>query len=234
MPWVDVGGTDLYYIEEGRGQPLVFLHGMSSCAEAWFQQFAFFRGRYRVIAYDSVNHGHSANSPRGQEEPDRADELQGFLEALGIERPVLIGNSMGGNTILRWAVRHPDRAAALVVAGMGILTEGAIREVAPLDPETLFLPTGDSFTAEFIRREPRLYEPRVGAIRLPMLIVVGGRDRLRPNAERLHELVPHAAYHVIEGAPHNAYYERAAEFNDLVDGFLARVLGTAVARPSTA
>lgn len=130
MPWVDVGGTDLYYIEEGRGQPLVFLHGMSSCAEAWFQQFAFFRGRYRVIAYDSVNHGHSTNSPRGQEEPDRADELQGFLEALGIERPVLIGNSMGGNTILRWAVRHPDRAAALVVAGMGILTEGAIREVA--------------------------------------------------------------------------------------------------------
>ncbi len=263
MPWVDVNGIDIYYVEEGRGQPLVFLHGMSSCAEAWFQQFAFFRDRYRVLAYDSVNHGHSANSPRDQEEPDRADELQGFLEALGLERPVLIGNSMGGDTILRWAVRHPDRAAALVVAGMGILAEGAVREVAPLDPETLFLPTGDSFTEEFPHREPRLYErylrirstatrievmrhprprgrtladraalaERVGAIRSPMLIVVGGRDRLRPNAERLRELVPHAMYHVIEGAPHNAYYERAAEFNAVVDGFLARVLGTAAVGP---
>jgi pimeloyl-ACP methyl ester carboxylesterase len=266
MPWVDVNGIDLYYVEEGQGQPLVFLHGMSSCAEAWFQQFAFFRDRYRVIAYDSVNHGHSANSPRDQEEPDRADELQGFLVALGLERPVLIGNSMGGDTILRWAVRHPDSATALVVAGMGILTEGAVREVTPLDPETLFLPTGDSFTEDFIRREPRLYERylrirstatrieamrhprprartladraalagRVSAIRSPMLIVVGGRDRLRPNAERLRELVPHAAYHVIEGAPHNAYYERAAEFNAVVDGFLTRVLGTAVAGPTTA
>lgn len=245
MPWVDVGGTDLYYIEEGRGQPLVFLHGMSSCAEAWFQQFAFFRGRYRVIAYDSVNHGHSTNSPRGQEEPDRADELQGFLEALGIERPVLIGNSMGGNTILRWAVRHPDRAAALVVAGMGILTEGAIREVArwtrrlsSCRPATR-LPRSSSVgsracTSATYASAPPLPASKLCAIRLPMLIVVGGRDRLRPNAERLHELVPHAAYHVIEGAPHNAYYERAAEFNDLVDGFLARVLGTAVARPSTA
>ena len=39
MPWVDVNGSDIYYHEEGEGQPLVFLHGMTSCGEAWFQQF---------------------------------------------------------------------------------------------------------------------------------------------------------------------------------------------------
>lgn len=82
MPWVEVHGTDIYYQDEGQGQPLVFLHGNSSCGEAWFQQVAAFRDRFRVIAYDSVNHGHSSNSPRDEEEPDRADELQGFLEAL--------------------------------------------------------------------------------------------------------------------------------------------------------
>ena len=43
MPWVEVNGTDIYYQEEGRGRPLVFLHGNSSCGEAWFQQFAAFR-----------------------------------------------------------------------------------------------------------------------------------------------------------------------------------------------
>ena len=66
MPWIELENSDIYYHEEGSGQPLVLLHGNSSCCEAWFQQFAHFRDRYRVIAYDSINHGHSSNSPRDQ------------------------------------------------------------------------------------------------------------------------------------------------------------------------
>ena len=125
MGWVQVGSTDVHYVEAGSGTPLVFLHGFGSCAEAWYQQAAAFSARFRVIAYDSVNHGHSSNSPRGEPEPDRADELEGFLDALGIERPVLAGNSIGALTLLRWAVRHPDRSLALVPSGMGVLPPGA-------------------------------------------------------------------------------------------------------------
>jgi pimeloyl-ACP methyl ester carboxylesterase len=257
MPWVEVGTTDIYYHEEGQGQPLVLLHGNSSCSEAWFQQFAAFRDRFRVIAYDSVNHGHSSNSPRDAEEPDRADELEGFLRALAIPRPVLAGNSMGGSTILRWAARHPDSAAALIPSGSGVRdTPAALPDPAPLDPDTLFLPTGDSFTQAFREQQPRMYErylrirstatrietlrhprprasaaadvgtlaQRISAVRSPMLIVVGGLDRARPAAERLHELVSHSELKVIEGAPHNVYYEAAAAYNARVDGFLERVL----------
>ena len=258
MPWVEVGSTDIYYVEEGQGQPLVFLHGNSSCGEAWFQQFAAFRDRFRVIAYDSVNHGHSSNSPRDAEEPDRVDELEGFLTALGIERPILAGNSMGGGTLLRWAARHPDGAAALIPSGSGVAAAGAATpERQPLDPETLFLPIGDSFTDGFEQQQPRMYERylrirstatriealrhprrpsetarteraalagRIGAVRSPMLIVVGSLDRAVPSAERLHELVPHSELRVIAGAPHNVYYEAAAEYNAAVDDFLTRVL----------
>jgi pimeloyl-ACP methyl ester carboxylesterase len=102
---MEILGNDIYYVEAGSGRPLVFLHGMSSCGEAWWQQFEHFAGRYRVIAYDSVNHGHSSNSPRDQPETDRTDELEAVLAALEIERPILAGNSMGGATILRWAAR---------------------------------------------------------------------------------------------------------------------------------
>jgi pimeloyl-ACP methyl ester carboxylesterase len=163
MPWIEVGGTDIYYVEEGEGQPLVFLHGMSSCGEAWFQQFAAFSDRYRVIAYDSVNHGHSSNSPRDEPEPDRADELEGFLAALGISQPILAGNSMGAGTLLRWAVRHPDDALALIPSGAGVRTPQETEQMTrrprnPLDNETLFLPIGDSLTDGFKEREPRMYE----------------------------------------------------------------------------
>src|SRR5438067_10421413 len=78
MSWVQVGDSDIHYVEKGTGQPFVFLHGFGSCGEAWFQQFAAFGRRFRVIAYDSVNHGHSSVSVADEPEPDRADELEGL------------------------------------------------------------------------------------------------------------------------------------------------------------
>jgi pimeloyl-ACP methyl ester carboxylesterase len=166
MPWIEVGSTDIYYQEDGdpNAQPLVFLHGNTSCGEAWWQQFEHFRDRFHVFAYDSVNHGHSSNSPRDEVEPDRADELQGFLEAMGIRRPVLAGNSMGGNTIIRWTAKHPDDAAAIVPSGSGIAAEApadggaGLREARPLDPDVLFLPIGDSLTDGFKQAHPRMHE----------------------------------------------------------------------------
>ena len=256
MAWVEIGSTDVYYVEEGEGQPIVFLHGMSSCAEAWWQQFDRFGDRFRCIAYDSVNHGHSSNSPRDDPEPDRADELEAFLSALGIERPILAGNSMGALTLIRWACRHPDDALALVPSGMGVMEPGtARRRFEPIDPEVLFLPIGDSLTDGFKHEQPRMYERylriRSTATRLeamrhlrrftmdgpsrdeladavtkiasPMQIVCGSLDRLRPACERLHELVPHSALQVINGAPHNVYYEAAGPYNDTVDAFLSGV-----------
>jgi pimeloyl-ACP methyl ester carboxylesterase len=64
---------------------------------------------------------------------------------------------------------------------------------------------------------------RVTAISSPMLIVAGGLDRLVPWCERLHDLLPKSQYKVIEGAPHNVYYEAATQYNAAVDQFLATV-----------
>jgi pimeloyl-ACP methyl ester carboxylesterase len=275
MAWLQVGETDICYQEQGQGVPLVLLHGMSSCGEAWFQQFEALADRYRVIAYDSVNHGHSSNSPRDVPEPDRADELEGFLEALGIERPIIAGNSMGALTLLRWAVRHPDAARALVPSGAGVAPpadqlDDAARKAAAdrlarmsraIDNETIFLPFGDSLTDRMKEERPVLYDryfrvrstatriealrhprPRqtgtfpdraalaesVSKITSPMLVVVGSIDSAVSSARRLHELVPGSRYHEIEGAPHNVYYEAAAEYNAVVGAFLDEVVGASV------
>ena len=173
MSWVQVGDSDIHYVEKGTGQPVVFLHGFGSCAEAWFQQFDAFGDRFRVIAYDSVNHGHSTNSPRDGQEPDRADELEGFLAALGIDRPVLAGNSMGALTILRWASRHPDDAVALIPSGMGITppsadgTPAATRRALfdPIDQETVFIPAGGgtAFTKSFESENKLMFDRYVRA-----------------------------------------------------------------------
>jgi pimeloyl-ACP methyl ester carboxylesterase len=262
MGFVRVGGTDIHYVEAGGGQPLLFLHGFGSCAEAWYQQFEAFSGRCRVIAYDSVNHGHSTPSAPGEPEPDRADELDGVLDALGIDRPIVAGNSMGALTTLRWATRHPDRAVGLIPSGMGVQPPAAeqseaesarrARMFAPIADDVLFIPAEGGFTPEFptanpaaydryVRlrstatrieasrrpRQPTMVDPardelagRVGKIASPMQIVVGERDWLRPAAAHLHELVPSARFAEIPGAPHNVYYETAAQYNAVVSDFL--------------
>ncbi|MBV9580799.1 MAG: alpha/beta hydrolase [Chloroflexi bacterium] len=161
MPWVQCGATDVHYEERGSGEPLVFIHGALSSAETWYRHLEAFSARYRVLAYDSVNHGLSSNSPRDEPEPDRADELEAFLAALGIERPILAGQSMGGMTILRWAIRHPAAARALIISGMGVPRggmpgRGPLQQ--PLDNETLFLEVGASFTPEFYAAEPLLID----------------------------------------------------------------------------
>jgi pimeloyl-ACP methyl ester carboxylesterase len=194
MPWAQVNASDLYYQEAGAGQPLVLLHGMSSCAEAWFQQFEAFAPYFRVIAYDSVNHGHSANSPRDQPEPDRADELEGFLDAMNVTRPIIAGNSMGALTLLRWAVRHPDDAAALLPSGMGIGAVGGFARAAePLDNETLFLPVGGSLTDSLRERNPLLYDRylriRSTATRLEALRHPRPRSLASPSRGELDEAV---------------------------------------------
>jgi len=263
MPWTQVGRSDIHYVDAGSGPPLVFLHGFGSCAEAWHQQAAAFASTFRVIAYDSVNHGHSSCSPRGEPEPDRADELEGFLAALGIERPILAGNSMGALTVLRWAVRNPERALALVPSGMGVAppagddAAGPVirRLLEPVAEDVLLLHSEGGFTAGFPERSPVAYQrylrlrstatrieasrhprlpamsdptreelaARVGDIRSPMQVVVGELDWMAAAARHLHQLVPGSRLAVIEGAPHNAYYETAGLYNDVVGEFLARV-----------
>jgi pimeloyl-ACP methyl ester carboxylesterase len=161
MPWTQVGPTDTHYEDRGNGTPLVFIHGALSSAETWYRHVEHFSKNYRVLAYDSVNHGLSSNSPRDEPEPDRVDELEGFLTAVGAEQPILAGQSMGGMTIIRWACRHPDAARALIISGMGIMTEPR-RGPSPLQQavgdDVVFLGVAESFTPEFYASEKLLVD----------------------------------------------------------------------------
>src|SRR3954454_21555333 len=208
MAWVQVGSSDICYQEQGSGPPLVLLHGMSSCSEAWFQQFEALSDRFRVIAFDSVNHGHSSNSPRDVPEPDRADELEGFLAALGLERPIIAGNSMGALTLLRWAARHPSDALALVPSGAGLapprdsqteeereaLRARLARMSQPIGESTIFLPFGDSLTERMREERPVLYDRyfrvRSTATRIEALRHPRPRSSGFPSRDELGELVP--------------------------------------------
>lgn len=132
MPFLELEHADVFCTDRGRGgPPIVLVHGRSASGACWDWHVDRLAAQHRVITYDSVNHGFSSNSPRQQPEPDRCDELSQVLDALGVERPLLVGQSMGAMTVLRWAARRHGDCHALVVAGMGWPFPSAERSPVP-------------------------------------------------------------------------------------------------------
>jgi 4,5:9,10-diseco-3-hydroxy-5,9,17-trioxoandrosta-1(10),2-diene-4-oate hydrolase len=114
-----VDGVRLAFDDAGQGPAVVCLHALGHGAADFARLRERLRSRYRVIAVDWPGQGRS--------DPDRlptsgeryAALLGGLLDALDIERAVLVGNSIGGNAALRWAAAHPERARGLVLENPG-------------------------------------------------------------------------------------------------------------------
>jgi pimeloyl-ACP methyl ester carboxylesterase len=144
---------------------VVLLHGHASGAACWEPIANELDQDFRVLTYDTYDHGFSSNSPRQGPVVDRAAELDEFLRLLGLDKPILVGQSMGGMTTLRWAVRNPGAAAGLVVCGMGwplvVPPPGQPGEPEKFqvfssldDDERIWLGVGNSFTEQWIADNP--------------------------------------------------------------------------------
>ena len=104
---------------EAAGQPasppLVFLHGIGGAARGWRGQIEAFGDRYHAIAWDMPGYGGSAPLA-AVSIVTLADALQDFLQATGAAKPILVGHSIGGMIVQQWLTKHPDSAAAVVLA----------------------------------------------------------------------------------------------------------------------
>jgi len=119
MPFADVAGGRIYYERHGprpgAAPAIVFAHGAGGNHLSWWQQAPHFRDRYACIVFDHRGFGQSVDGD-GRGGAAFADDLRGLLDHLGIERAHLVAQSMGGWTCLRFAIRHPERVATLVMA----------------------------------------------------------------------------------------------------------------------
>lgn len=129
---IDVGGITTNYLEAGSGTPLLLVHGSGPGVTAyanWRLTIGELARHFRVLAPDMAGFGYSDKpTADGYSMKGWVDQLVGFLDALGIERASLVGNSFGGGLGIRLAAEHPGRVDRLVLMGsMGVtfpITEG--------------------------------------------------------------------------------------------------------------
>ena len=129
--FADAAGMRLHYHEaspagEPGGPPVVMLHGGGPGASAWGnfgRNLPVFAARFRTLLVDQPGFGRSAKPPvTGHYFTFEAEALAGLLDELGIDRVHLVGNSLGGGTAVRFALRFPERAGRLVLMGPGGLS----------------------------------------------------------------------------------------------------------------
>ncbi len=106
-------GTEIYYKDWGKGQPIVFSHGWPLSADDWDAQMLFFLQQgYRVIAHDRRGHGRSSQTADGHDMDHYADDLAALMAHLNLKDVIHVGHSTGGGEVAHYLARHGESGVA--------------------------------------------------------------------------------------------------------------------------
>jgi len=254
----------VYYDVYGSGPALVFAHGLGGNHLSWWQQVAHFGTRYTCVSF--AHRGFAPSGPvPGASAPDAyADDLAALIAELGLKDVRLVAQSMGGWTCLEYALRHPDKVKALVLActsgaidpagaaGFGkaafeAWTKRAGEQNAAMEAHGVLAAGGERFAREqpalallyrqIYQLNPDAFRAAVrGRIRatrnqpssllaklpFPVLFLNGEEDTVFPSpaGPGLAQCAPQGRHVSVPKAGHSVYFERAAEFNRIVEEFL--------------
>jgi pimeloyl-ACP methyl ester carboxylesterase len=128
--FVEIDGNRIHYAEEGEGRPIVFVHGLGAQLHHFRHTlFGRFGSGYRLIALDRPGSGYSvrASGATGRL-PEQAAAVRRFIEALGLERPLIVGHSLGGAIALTLAVEHPKAISGIALLSPLTHLEARIRQ----------------------------------------------------------------------------------------------------------
>lgn len=190
MPALESLGARLHYEVHGSGPAVVLVHGSGGNALSWWQQVPALATRRRVVTFDHRGFGRSQAPAEALDPVHFAADLEAILDHAGIGRAALVCQSMGGWTGVAFALAHPGRTSALVLAGTpgGIATPRIAQDAAGLPQrmaERGFL--GMALARDFPARDPMrafLYEQIHGLnppSTLPSLLPKLGAARVDPS-----------------------------------------------------
>src|SRR6267154_448088 len=127
--YAEVNGLHLYYETHGAGRPMILLHGGLGSGEMFGPILPALTERHQVIAVDLQGHGRTADIDRPIDIRFMADDIGALIDHLGLDRPDLVGYSLGGGVALHTAAKYPAKVGRLVAASANIRPDAIYPEV---------------------------------------------------------------------------------------------------------
>ena len=118
--YADVNGINLYYETHGSGRPMILLHGGLGSGEMFGPTLPLLAADHQVIAVDLQGHGRTADIDRPIDVRLMGDDIAALIGHLGLDKPDVVGYSLGGGAAFQTAVRHPELVRRLVFVSANI------------------------------------------------------------------------------------------------------------------
>ena len=149
--YADVNGVHVYHEVHGEGSPLVLLHGGLMSGEGFAPVLPALTAHHQVVLVDLQGHGRTADVDRPLDVRLMADDVAALIEHLGLDRPAVVGFSLGGGVALQVAARHPEVVGRLVSCSAAIRTDATYAEMRAQQGQV-------NAAAEPFMRETPMYE----------------------------------------------------------------------------
>jgi pimeloyl-ACP methyl ester carboxylesterase len=146
-----VNGIDLYYETHGSGRPMILLHGGLGSGEMFGPTLPALAAGHKVIVVDLQGHGRTADIDRPVDISLMADDIGALIDQLGLEKPDLVGYSLGGGVAFWTAVKYPEKVGRLVMASANIRRDAIPAEMLVQQAQV------NAAAAEFMKDTP-MYE----------------------------------------------------------------------------
>src|SRR5438270_10499135 len=152
--YAEVNGLKLYYEIHGAGRPLILLHGGLMSGDMFGPVLPLLAESHQVIAPDLQGHGRTADIDRPIDPGLMADDIAALIDHLGLEKPDVVGYSLGGGVALHTAAKHPAQVRRLVAASANIRPDAIYPEMRVQQGQV------NAAAAEFMKDTPmyRLYQ----------------------------------------------------------------------------
>ena len=251
---ITIDGIDLSYWTNGflpDRKSLVFIHSSGADHAIWENQFHFFEQRFNIFAPDLPGHGRSGG--RGERDVFHyGDWIRKFIASLSIDRPVLIGLSLGAAICLTLAISESGLLSAIIPVGGGItmpvnplilegiqnnteatkdliwkfsVYKGNRERLAYFQERSLGAAAPGTVFGDFTACNHLNLANDIAKISLPILLVCGREDKMTPpfNCFMMKEKIPGAEVALVENAGHMVMLENPGAFNTALIDFLLKL-----------
>ena len=152
--YADVNGINLYYETHGTGRPMVLLHGGLGSGEMFGPTIGLLATNHRVIVPDLQGHGRTGDIDRPIDIRLMADDISALIDRLGLDKPDIVGYSLGGGVAFFVASKYPEKVGKLVMASANVRRDAIPAEMLAQQAQV------NAAAAEFMKDTPmyQLYQ----------------------------------------------------------------------------